>query len=80
MILQSKTRKRPARHAPTALLLSVISLSALSLAGCGDFYWEKPGAGDPEFQRDSSACRQQSANGQWENCMKSRGWTYTAGW
>jgi len=50
------------------------------LTGCGDFYWEKPGTGSADFQRDSDSCRQQSAAGQWDSCMKARGWRYSAGW
>ena len=41
----------------------LLALIAGSLAGCGKFYWTKPGSTVDDFERDSAACaRQASAN------------------
>ncbi|MBV9522541.1 MAG: hypothetical protein JO010_07095 [Alphaproteobacteria bacterium] len=53
---------------------------AVALAGCGYYHWSKPGADSAAFDRESAECQQRSAGpGQWDDCMKGRGWTYS-GW
>jgi hypothetical protein len=58
---------------PAGLLLVLL----VSLAGCGTYRWEKPGAGAAEFRRDSETCQQQAPPGQWDSCMKGLGWRYS---
>jgi hypothetical protein len=58
----------------------LLVVAACGLAACGDFYWRKQGASQADFDRESNECQQQSAPGQWESCMKGRGWTYASGW
>ena len=61
--------------------LALIGLLALSLAGCGRFYWAKPGGTAEDFHRDSQACLAESARGPsravqpvYRSCLASRGW------
>jgi hypothetical protein len=60
---------------PSLLILAVI---AVLLAGCGYYRWQKPGANQAAFQRESAECQAQ-ASGQWEACMNGRGWHYAGG-
>ncbi|PYN86272.1 MAG: hypothetical protein DMD87_17630 [Candidatus Rokuibacteriota bacterium] len=59
----------------------------LLLVGCGKHYWNKPGAGPSDFNRDSAECArensvQMTANKEYgiviadlyKMCLKSRGW------
>ncbi|HZS84746.1 MAG TPA: hypothetical protein VFA50_17855 [Stellaceae bacterium] len=63
----------------TDLRTRLIAAAALALAGCGYYHWSKPGADSAAFQRESAACEQKSTGpGQWDDCMKSRGWTYSS--
>ncbi|HEY0525712.1 MAG TPA: hypothetical protein VGD08_20135 [Stellaceae bacterium] len=55
-------------------------LGLLALTGCGTYRWERQGSSNTDFQRESAECQQQSAPGQWENCMMGRGWRYKTGW
>lgn len=59
--------------------VALLVVVAATLAGCGTYRWEKPGAGEADFRRDSDACLQQP-QGQWESCMKARGWQLSSGW
>ncbi|HLZ64772.1 MAG TPA: hypothetical protein VKQ29_01010 [Aliidongia sp.] len=56
----------------TSLLLAV---ATLSLAGCGLYKWQKPGADDVAFKSDSAACQQVQNPDGYAACMQSRGWT-----
>lgn len=68
-----------------AIALAIIAL--FGLTGCGKHYWNKPGAGQDEFARDSGECARENALYQGETktygivledryraCLKSRGW------
>jgi hypothetical protein len=67
-------------------MIAVVAL-ALVCAGCGLFYYGKPGAGAADFRADSTACINDfgipSKNGQialvakepYKRCMLAKGWT-----
>lgn len=38
-----------------------LCLAALTLTGCGLFYWSKPGSTAKEFNRDSGECAKEAA-------------------
>lgn len=73
-------RGRAARAVPLALVL------AASLAGCGRYYWSRPGATAEEFYRDSQACARESSRptatavdigideGRYRACLRARGY------
>ena len=42
------------------LLALVAMLGAFALAGCGKYYWSKPGSTRDQFDADSRACAQQA--------------------
>jgi hypothetical protein len=74
----------------------ILAATALVLAGCGFYHWHKDGADSAAFDRDSTACQQQSpgapaqqqsgsaqqkpTQSPWEACMTGRGWVYSSGW
>ncbi len=39
----------------------IVTMFAGSAAGCGKFYWTKPGSTVGEFERDSDACARQTS-------------------
>src|SRR5262245_14436253 len=67
--------------------LLAIPLIALGIAGCGKFYWSKPGATEDDFNRDSQECARKSTTGSvtgvgigldetaYRNCLRARGYT-----
>ena len=61
-------------------IAALFVLLAGALAGCGTYRWERKGSSTADFQRESAECQQQSAQGQWENCMMGRGWRYSTSW
>lgn len=62
------------------------ALAAVSLAGCGKFYWGKPGASQEEFVRDNRECVKDAAptpsaaehgiiyDQMYRACLSARGW------
>jgi hypothetical protein len=72
------------RHAGALLALVVV---VGGLAGCGKFYWTRPGGTLEEFDRDNAACaRETSPNATaashgdvnfpaYRACLAARGWT-----
>jgi hypothetical protein len=76
---------RGMRSAACAVGLAVIGV--LALTGCGKYYWNRPGASQDEFARDSSKCARENAlyqsgtrtygivlEDRYKACLKSRGW------
>jgi hypothetical protein len=73
------------RRRYAGVLLVVVAVSGQ--AGCGKFYWTRPGGTLEDFQRDNSACaRQTSVNPTaashgdvnhpaYRVCLAARGWT-----
>jgi hypothetical protein len=71
------------RAVGSAALLAVLGAAA----GCGKFYWTKPGGTIEAFEQDSTACaRETSANPTaaahgavvmeaYRACLRARGWT-----
>jgi hypothetical protein len=57
----------------------VVAAALFALAGCGFYHWQKDGADDEVFRRDSAECQQQGP-GKWEACMTGKGWAYSSGW
>lgn len=59
---------------------------AIGLAGCGNFYWTRPGGTLDDFERDSAACARQTSSNPtaaalgaadmkaYRACLASRGW------
>jgi hypothetical protein len=43
--------------------MSVVTIGVVfsGIAGCGQYYWSKPGAAAEEFYRDSQQCAQKSS-------------------
>ena len=58
----------------TKLLLLALGLA---VSGCGTYEWQKPGAGNGDFQRDSQRCQgaPTAPAGDFEKCMNGLGWT-----
>lgn len=55
----------------------VLCCVVLGLAGCGYYRWQKPGASSDDFKADQAACSQSgAAAASFNDCMKSRGWSY----
>ena len=66
-----------------------LCLAAVTLTGCGLFYWSKPGSTAAEFNRDSSECAREAASNQaavqssdifrqvYFTCLTSRGYVRT---
>jgi hypothetical protein len=64
-----------------------MALVVVGTAGCGKFYWTRPGGSVEDFQRDSAACAlETSANPTaashgavampaYRACLTARGWT-----
>jgi hypothetical protein len=62
------------------------ALAAVSLTGCGKFYWGKPGASQEEFVRDNRECVKEAAptpsaaehgiiyDRMYRACLSGRGW------
>lgn len=70
-----------------ACVIGLASMAVLVLTGCGKHYWNKPGAGQDDFARDSSGCARENAlyisgtreygivlEDRYKACLKSRGW------
>jgi hypothetical protein len=54
----------------------------LALAGCGRYYWSKPGGALDDFNRDSAACSKQASfgpgifdDGTYRSCLRGKGWS-----
>ena len=54
-----------------AVILAIVAL----LGGCGLYKWQKPGADDAAFQRDSQACQHSPNPDGFAPCMQQHGWT-----
>lgn len=65
----------------------IVVIVSLLLAGCGKFYWNKPGASLTEFSQDNQACAREHAlylsgnkdygivsRDLYRACMTGRGW------
>jgi len=69
------------------MLQATIGVMFGGIAGCGEFYWFKPGATADEFHRDSQECAQKSSGAgvtevgigldetAYRNCLRARGYT-----
>jgi hypothetical protein len=44
--------------------LTGLCLAAVTLTGCGLFYWSKPGSTAEDFNRDSGECAKEAASNQ----------------
>ena len=62
------------RGGEMTLRTMIVVMLTLTMAGCSNFHWRKPGADNDAFLRDSDECQQQAPAGQWKSCMTSKGW------
>jgi hypothetical protein len=85
--MKPNTPSRPHFQKSIPLRFGMAVGIGLLLVGCGKHYWNKPGAGPSDFNRDSAECArensvQMTANKEYgiviadlyKICLKSRGW------
>ena len=85
--MKANTHSRPRFQKASALRFGLTVGVGLLLVGCGQHYWNKPGAAASDFNRDSAECARENAVQMTANkdygiviadlykmCLKSRGW------
>ena len=73
--------------APARLAIALAGMAVLLTTGCGKHYWNRPGASQTDFARDSGECARENAlymsgtkdygivlEDRYKACLKSRGW------
>src|SRR5437867_6669396 len=88
-MLAARNKSRPGfgYHRLLVIRLITIGVALGGIAGCGKFYWSKPGATAEAFYRDSHQCAQKSSaanvtrvgidldEAAYRTCLRARGYT-----
>src|SRR5437899_10414330 len=84
----ARNKPRPGINYHRLLVMRLVTIGLVFswIAGCGKYYWSKPGASAEEFDRDSQECAQKSSGASvtevgigldeagYRRCLRARGY------